>query len=72
MEFALARTRSVIWEQDHETGEMVSYPDPYPVLDGSIETVEESKNRIYEEDRSDVLEAVESVLKTGTSETVEF
>jgi len=72
MEFALARTSSVIWEQDHETGEMVSYPDSCPVLDGALETVEEFETRVYEEDRSDVVEAVESVLETGESETVEF
>ncbi|GAB3705784.1 hypothetical protein GCM10028858_23470 [Halorubrum pallidum] len=72
MEFALARTDSVIWEQDHETGEMVSYPDPCPVLEGSLRTIEEFETRVYEEDRSDVVEAVESVLETSEAETVEF
>jgi PAS domain S-box-containing protein len=72
MEFALARTSAVIWEQDHDTGEMVSYPDPCPVLDGSIGTIEEFTQRVYGEDRAVVSEAVESVRETGESETVEF
>jgi PAS domain S-box-containing protein len=72
MEFALARTRSVIWELDHETGEIVSYPDHCPVLDGSVETIEEFTNRVYDEDRPVVSEAVESVFETRESETIEF
>lgn len=72
MEFALEKTESVLWEWNRETDEIITAPDASAVFGTSIETQPDFIERVHEEDRSLVTSAVQSVLETGVSETVEF
>lgn len=72
MEFALESADAVIWEQNHETGEIVTYPKTCAVLGGPIHSRDEFIDRVHEEDRTTITEATQSVFETGEPKTVEF
>ena len=72
MEFVLRATDAVIWEWDPETDALTTYPEPCPVLGGTIETAANLRGKIHAEDRSQVEDAMESAAQTCESSHVEF
>lgn len=72
MEFALERTDAVIWQQHPETGEIDTYPDPCPVVEGTVDSVEAFLRQVAPEDRDAVRAALRAVHETGEPRTVEY
>jgi PAS domain S-box-containing protein len=71
MEFALKRTDSVIWELDPATDEMRTYPEPCPVLGGTIEETGDLLDRIHSADRPRVAEILRTSSETGEAKQME-
>jgi PAS domain S-box-containing protein len=72
MEFALRRTDAVIWELDPETGDIRTYPDPCPVLEGTIDDIEEFLRQAHPSDRSALRDALSTGTETGEPARTEF
>ncbi|MFC6614299.1 PAS domain S-box protein [Halopenitus salinus] len=71
MEFALDRTDSVIWERDPGTGEITTYPDPCPVLEATITSLDDYLERVHPDHRDRLRETLGPVPDPGESRSVE-
>lgn len=65
MELALEATKSVVWECDFESGTVRTHPDPHPLLETGMHTLDDFYSGVLEEDLPRVREAIDEAIETG-------